>query len=473
MTHQSKLVSLTMAVGLALLAGSSAFADGDKLSKEDKKWIEEEVSALITAEEIKIFKDLKSKDRKLFREIFWARRDPSPMTPKNEFIDEYNERVKGVDENIKNVGVRGSLSDMGQVALLLGSPAENNRDGQIVTWRYDPRPGLGIPDGLTVQFRDVGMGLRRVGSGDVDEKLKRVKTVYLTNRGVTYSIDEDGRLLKPSSEFDPNSPAKKLLQEMIETQTENAAIPFEATSSFFKAEEGAVYVPVLFEINAEALTWKKDKATATIFGAVQNAEGQTLFPFEELVELENKNGVARYEMPLQVTPGSYTALFGVLDNESNTVGTRVFPVEVPDFVGGEGMMLSSVLAFSEELAVESVAGTPGHGFQFGQTQFVPSKMYSTSGYIGLFYFVYGFGVDEETGEANLTAQYIFFREGKRRGQTAPEPLQVELSLAGGLAQIPLATFEPGDYKVQVKVIDKVTKKTIIEETEFVVEGASE
>jgi hypothetical protein len=48
-----------------------------------------------------------------------------------------------------------------------------------------------------------------------------------------------------------------------------------------------------------------------------------------------------------------------------------------------------------------------------------------------------------------------------------------LDLAGGYAQIPLATFEPGNYKVQVKVIDKVRKKTITEEIEFVVEGASE
>ncbi len=105
MTLQAKLCSLAMAMGLTLLVGSSAYAKGDKLSKNDKKWLKEEVAALITAEEIEIFEDLKSKDRKLFKEIFWARRDPDPMTPKNEFIDEYKERVKAADENIKNVGV--------------------------------------------------------------------------------------------------------------------------------------------------------------------------------------------------------------------------------------------------------------------------------------------------------------------------------------------------------------------------------
>ncbi len=103
MTLQAKLGSLAM--GLTLLVGSSAYAKGDKLSKDDKKWLEEEVAALITADEIEIFEDLKSKERKLLKEINRSRRDPNPMTPKNQINDEYKERVKAADENIKNVGV--------------------------------------------------------------------------------------------------------------------------------------------------------------------------------------------------------------------------------------------------------------------------------------------------------------------------------------------------------------------------------
>ena len=71
--------------------------DGDKLSKSDRNWLEREVSATITAEEIEIFKDLQSKDRKLFKELFWDRRDPNPMTPHNEFMEEYKRRIKAAD----------------------------------------------------------------------------------------------------------------------------------------------------------------------------------------------------------------------------------------------------------------------------------------------------------------------------------------------------------------------------------------
>ena len=145
MTLQAKLGSLTMAMALTLLVGSSAYAKGDKLSKDDKKWLEEEVAALITTEEIEIFKDLKSKDRKLFKEIFWARRDPDPMTPKNEFIDDYQARVKAADENITNVGVKGSRSDMGHIAILLGSPAENNLRRPIGNLEVRSQPCIGYP----------------------------------------------------------------------------------------------------------------------------------------------------------------------------------------------------------------------------------------------------------------------------------------------------------------------------------------
>ena len=410
MTLQAKLGSLAMAMALTLLVGSSAYAKGDKLSKGDKKWLEEEVAALITAGEIEIFKDLKSKDRKLFKEIFWARRDPDPMTPKNEFIDDYKERVKTADKNIKNVGRKGSRSDMGHIAILLGGPKENSRDDRTVTWRYDPDPSIGIPDGFTVQFRDLGMGLRIVDSKDVRATLERVKTFYLMNRGVTYTTDDDGRLLKPSAQFDPNSPAKKPAPRNDRDANREFRYSFRSEELFLQSRGRCdLCSGPSSKSNAEALTWKKDKASATIFGAVQNAEGQALAPFEQPVELENTDGVAKYEMPLQIAPGSYTFLFGVLDNESNTVGTRVLPVEVPDLYRDE-VTLSSVLAFSDELAVESVAGTPGHGFQFGQTHFVPSRTYSTAGYIGLFFFVYGFAVDEETGKGE-SIRPIHFLQG--------------------------------------------------------------
>ncbi len=202
---------LFVVLAIALLPGFATPAiEGDKLSKGDKKWLEQEVAAFITAEEIEIFKVLLSKDRKLFKELFWARRDPNPMTPHNEFREDYKRRIKRAGGNIRTPGQKGSLTDMGEVFLLFGSPSGTSRDlreyetdpfsddstvdnlpGQL-SWEYDPNPSLGIPDGLTVVFRVTGKldlrqrgGYRLVRSEEVEEALERAKARYVVNRAIT------------------------------------------------------------------------------------------------------------------------------------------------------------------------------------------------------------------------------------------------------------------------------------------------
>ena len=485
---------LVVVFAAALLLGFATPAtEGDKLSKGDKKWLEQEVAAFITAEEIEIFKDLRSEDRKLFKELFWARRDPEPMTPHNEFRDMYKRRIKRADGDIRTPGQKGSLTDMGTVYMLLGGPSGTSRDLELyeevpffrdlsqerlpqqLAWQYDPNPSLGIPDGLTVVFRVTSKtdarqrgGYRLVHSEEVDEALERAKSRYVVNRAITYTRDEEGRLLEPS--YYIGSRTKTLLDELLDTKIENPAIPFEASSYFFQAREGSIYVPVLFEIQGETLSWNDDTAQVTLYGAVQNSEGQTLHPFEQEVDLtRNEEGTATYELPIQVAPGDYTFHFGVLDNKSNTVGTKVFPVEVPAF--GETLGLSSVLVYSEGHQVSDTPGTPGHAFQFGDMRLVPipgdTFTYKTSDTLGIFYFVYGYGLDPETGQPSLTEQYIFFKDGKRLTQTAVQQLPAEDESAVGNAVIALSHFEPGNYKVQIKVVDKVKEETLTEEIEFV------
>ena len=250
---------LFVVLAIALLPGFAAPAiEGDKLSKGDKKWLEQEVAAFITAEEIEIFENLRSEDRKLFRELFWARRDPDPMTPHNEFRDLYKRRIKRADGDIRTPGQKGSLTDMGTVYMLLGGPSGTSQDlreygtdpfnddpnldrlSQQLAWEYDPNPSLGIPDGLTVVFRVTSKtdarqrgGYRLVHSEEVDEALDRAKSRYVVNRAITYTRDEEARLLEPS--YYIGSRTKTLLDELLDTKIENPAIPFEASSYFFQA----------------------------------------------------------------------------------------------------------------------------------------------------------------------------------------------------------------------------------------------
>src|SRR3954447_5806989 len=55
-----------------------------------KKWLNEDVSYIITDEERKAFKVLNTdEEREQFVEQFWLRRDPSPDTMENEYKEEH------------------------------------------------------------------------------------------------------------------------------------------------------------------------------------------------------------------------------------------------------------------------------------------------------------------------------------------------------------------------------------------------
>ncbi len=64
-----------------------------------KKWLQEDVTYIITEEEKKVFKDLQTDEEKEnFIEQFWVRRDPDPRTSENEFKEEHYRRVAYANE---------------------------------------------------------------------------------------------------------------------------------------------------------------------------------------------------------------------------------------------------------------------------------------------------------------------------------------------------------------------------------------
>jgi GWxTD domain-containing protein len=61
-------------------------------------------------------------------DLFWARRDPTPGTTRNEFHEEFDNRVSASDEGFSTERVRGSLTDKGRVLILLGPPIGYTRE---------------------------------------------------------------------------------------------------------------------------------------------------------------------------------------------------------------------------------------------------------------------------------------------------------------------------------------------------------
>lgn len=89
----------------------------------DESWADGPVHYLMTSEERDEYKRMSdSVARSEFIANFWKRRDPHPETPENEFRDEFERRVAFADQRMAQDETRGSLTDRGQVFVLLGPP---------------------------------------------------------------------------------------------------------------------------------------------------------------------------------------------------------------------------------------------------------------------------------------------------------------------------------------------------------------
>lgn len=495
---QNRLRVVAFASGL-LVAGAGIAQE--KLSKADKNWVEKEVGAIITAQEKATFEEINKDDRKLFKDLFWMRRDFNPMTSENEFQRDYMARVKNADETFRGSG-KGSESDMGKIFLLLGGPnqqkpggrsgsgpseqpsvdpgstgedpgsepglagpASGEGDTQTMTWVYDANPALGIPNGLSVQFRQQsGFGYRLVASDELAKQLERVKERMVTNPSVNYGRDENGRLRKADMKFDPNSPAKLALKALQETGQTSEAIAFEVRPAFFRASAGQIYVPLDFVL-ASGLSSQK----GTIFGSVVNSDGINIYQFEEVAEITKDGERQVWEMPLQVQPGTYKLYLGVMDEAGTTTGTKIVDLQVPDLSSTE-LQISSILMFSEGKQIGEAMGSPGRAFLLGGYHFTPKRdmVYTNKDQLSGVFYAYNYGV--EVDKPNLTVHLSFSKEGEARGATKEEPFMLQTAeMALTIFDIPLsiANFkEPGSYKVTVKVTDHVNQKTLTQEIPF-------
>src|SRR5215510_9926780 len=94
----------------------------EELKSVYKKWLDEDVSYIITDEERKAFKALKTdEERDQFIENFWLR--PDPDTPENEYKEQYYERIQYANEKFSS-GIPGWKTDRGRIYIRFGKPDE-------------------------------------------------------------------------------------------------------------------------------------------------------------------------------------------------------------------------------------------------------------------------------------------------------------------------------------------------------------
>ena len=119
--------------------------------KDFKRWLEKDVLYIITKNEKELFLKLTTnKEREIFVQNFWLRRDPTLDTEENEFFDEYYERIAYTNEHFAS-SIQGWRTDRGLIYIAFGKPDriekgrgdfENVKDILFEKWYFKYADGL-------------------------------------------------------------------------------------------------------------------------------------------------------------------------------------------------------------------------------------------------------------------------------------------------------------------------------------------
>jgi GWxTD domain-containing protein len=137
---------------LAVTLASAALSAEEKLTPEERLWLED-IAPIITKTEKDVFLKLRTAaERAKFVVFFWRVRDPTPDTSENEFKKEYMERVRFADQYLGHYSPkRGSQTERGFYYVLLGPPLErryfttNSEIWPCELWFYKGEEEFGLP----------------------------------------------------------------------------------------------------------------------------------------------------------------------------------------------------------------------------------------------------------------------------------------------------------------------------------------
>ena len=476
--------ALGIAIMFALTAGLAAtsFAqdkkqkDPNERKKKDelksvyKKWLEEDVNYIITDEERKAFKSLKTdEERDSFIENFWLRRDPDPDTPENEYKEQYYERIQYANEKYAS-GIPGWKTDRGRIYIMFGKPdeIESHPSGgsydrpsyegggttstyPFETWWYRYIEGIGSD--IEIEFVDPsGSGEYRIArSPDEKDALKYVPNAGLTlaeSLGLSTKADRitgngyqsqngmfGGRakdqpfeklalladLQRPPAIKFPDLQVKADLPEVA-----SDILPYSVRTDFMRLSGESVVTSFTVQFDHQDLSFKNVGgiygSTVNIYARLTGLSGRRAGQFEDILQtgryMEDQLAVGQtqrsiYEKNVVLPPGRYKIDVVARDVVSGKTGIVHHSFEVPRYQ--EKQLATSTLMLAS--SIEKISGRALLGdehFIKGRYKVMPfvSGIYKPGQNLALFLQVYDAAMDQATLQPALKVEYIVSKGGQ-------------------------------------------------------------
>ncbi|PYR97198.1 MAG: GWxTD domain-containing protein [Acidobacteria bacterium] len=496
-------------------------------SRALRKWLDEDVSYIITNEERAAFKALKTdEEREQFIEQFWLRRDPTPDTVDNEFKEEHYARIAYANERFAS-GIPGWKTDRGRIYIIYGKAdeIESHPSGGTIDrpieegggttstfpfeiWRYRYIEGIG--NEVLLEFVDPSMSgeyrmtidpsekdalLHVPGAGlTFDEQFfgrdKADRISGLTNStngsalGNTSRMNPFDRLQLYANIFKPPEIKFKDLEAIVTTKLSYNLLPFRFRTDFVRVTEDSVLTPITMLLQNKDLAFQEQqgihRAMIHVYGKITGVNGRVApgGVFEDTISQDIPDalfkqlleGAAIHQKIIPLRPGLYKLDLVLKDINSGNVGTVSQRLQVPRFPDDKLQLSSLILADLVENLPPSQIGSGS--FILGSNKVRPNVNddFRHDKNLNLWFQVYNLKLDEGTKKPSATVETLITKSGrevKRDVEQASElsNAAAQMTLSKSLS---LKDFEPGEYSVQIKVTDNLTKDVIASAEKFTV-----
>jgi GWxTD domain-containing protein len=475
------------------------FAAGEiDYTKADKKWAKGPVRWLLTRDEQKAYKKLKSDDeRARFVQDFWAQRDPTPGTPLNEYEIIFWARVDQANQNFTMAAVNkpGALTDMGRVLLLLGSPATTKKDSRYSYWIYEPNETTGIKEHLELRFAP-----QQTGPILLDKKpLEEYVEAHPESRGIGWQAPAPVRAAgvlqlaadeakEPEEDLSPESQRQiPILEGIMNRGIGPEDIPFEVRFEHYATAGRTTLVSITVETPREAAHGGGD-AALRFFARLEpespdgrqiNITGER--PFVPAPTTDHSPDGYIYQARRNVAPGSYEVVMVVEDQIiPGTLGSSVTKVDVPDFAQQKFdtstiSLLSKFTQLEASLGPDDADGPPAGPFVLGSFRLVPraTPVLGKDEALAFYFQIYNPALDPASDRPSLEVTYAFYLRSEGAWKRFRKPLvktvgQVELYTIDLKDLLVPNQVLPAEFRMEIALQDKLGGEGLKRELRFTV-----
>ncbi len=500
-----------------------------ELESPYRKWLNEDVSYIITDEERAAFKRLQTdEEREQFIENFWLRRDPTPDTVENEFKEEHYRRIAYANEHYAS-GIPGWKTDRGRVYIVYGPPDEiedhssggfyerppEEGGGETSTypfqqWRYRYIDGIG--NNVVMEFVDPtmsgefhltmdpsekdallyvpGAGLTMMEQMGMSSKNARFQNTDGTHLGQAFggqpeSMMEFTRLENYAAIFKPPKTQFPDLEAQVYSKISYNILPCKVRTDFFPVTDASVltYVTVQFDNKDLQYTSKEglQRATVNIFGRITTMTRRIVTTFEDTVTVNalpaslqaTQAQKSIYQKSIPLAPGTYRLNVVSKDltagNMNNYEAAITVPRLDPDKASTSTVMLADII---EKVPMKSIGAGQ---FIIGDSKVRPrmDDVFKHDEKMGIYFKVYNLGADQATHKPEGTVEYELVRSGSNERifdvtqdfSEIPDASAAQLTIERFL---PLRTLLPGQYTLRMKIVDKNRNQTLTPSAKFTV-----